>query len=356
MTITLSDTTPPTVTAFTVPATATTTHRAHLAFTATDNVAVTGYLVNESATTPSAAPLAGRNGPDFVTFTTAGTKTLYAWAKDAAGNVSASKSAAVTITLSDTFTIWPSTATPAVVADPETGTGELGVKFTADSSGYITGIRFYKASTNTGTHVGNLWTSTGSLLATATFTNETATAGKGQLSPPRWPSQPTPSTSPRTSHPTSGTTAIDEQIFRRQGVTTAPLTLPDGRGRGPTASTATAPPASSRTPAGNASNYWVDVVFTTTLIVDTTAPTVTAFTIPATATSLTVPITTLPPRTTLPSPATWSTNPQRLPRRLLLAGRQRPRPRTPSPRRAARRSTPGRKMPPGTCPRARVPR
>ena len=48
------------------------------------------------------------------------------------------------------------------------------MKFRSDTAGYITGIRFYKASTNTGTHVGNLWTSTGTRLATATFTNETA--------------------------------------------------------------------------------------------------------------------------------------------------------------------------------------
>ena len=41
-------------------------------------------------------------------------------------------------------------------------------------AGTITGIRFYKATTNTGTHVGSLWTSTGTLLASATFTSETA--------------------------------------------------------------------------------------------------------------------------------------------------------------------------------------
>ncbi|HAM49920.1 MAG TPA: hypothetical protein DCP92_04215 [Nitrospiraceae bacterium] len=33
----------------------------------------------------------------------------------------------------------------------------------------MTGIRFYKASTNTGTHMGNLWTSEGTLIATAIF-------------------------------------------------------------------------------------------------------------------------------------------------------------------------------------------
>ena len=51
---------------------------------------------------------------------------------------------------------------------------EVGVKFTSDVAGTITGIRFYKGVGNTGTHVGHLWTSTGTLLATATFTGETA--------------------------------------------------------------------------------------------------------------------------------------------------------------------------------------
>lgn len=41
-------------------------------------------------------------------------------------------------------------------------------------SGSITGIRFYKAAANTGSHVANLWSSSGKRLATAIFTNETA--------------------------------------------------------------------------------------------------------------------------------------------------------------------------------------
>ena len=46
--------------------------------------------------------------------------------------------------------------------------------FKSDSSGTIAGIRFYKAATNTGAHVGALYTSTGTLLASATFSRETA--------------------------------------------------------------------------------------------------------------------------------------------------------------------------------------
>src|SRR6185312_7764248 len=48
-------------------------------------------------------------------------------------------------------------------------------KFRSDVAGYITGIRFDKGAGNTGTHVGYLWSGTGTLLASATFTGETAT-------------------------------------------------------------------------------------------------------------------------------------------------------------------------------------
>ena len=51
---------------------------------------------------------------------------------------------------------------------------ELGVKFRSDVAGTITGIRFYKAAANTGTHIANLWSNTGANLATATFSGESA--------------------------------------------------------------------------------------------------------------------------------------------------------------------------------------
>ena len=38
----------------------------------------------------------------------------------------------------------------------------------------MTGIRFYKGTGTTGTHTGTLWSSTGTNLATATFTGESA--------------------------------------------------------------------------------------------------------------------------------------------------------------------------------------
>src|SRR5262249_40783242 len=69
-------------------------------------------------------------------------------------------------------TLWPSSASPAVASANDSGAVELGVKFRSDINGVITGVRFYKGVANTGTHIGNLWTLNGTLLATVTFTGE----------------------------------------------------------------------------------------------------------------------------------------------------------------------------------------
>jgi Domain of unknown function (DUF4082)/Domain of unknown function (DUF4091)/Abnormal spindle-like microcephaly-assoc'd, ASPM-SPD-2-Hydin/Immunoglobulin I-set domain len=71
-------------------------------------------------------------------------------------------------------TIWPSTTVPAAIDNGASGALELGVSFKSDVSGTITGIRFYKSSANTGTHVGRLWGPNGALLASVTFAGETA--------------------------------------------------------------------------------------------------------------------------------------------------------------------------------------
>jgi hypothetical protein len=95
-----SDTTPPTVSGFTVPATSTSLIVSVTTFVATDNMAVTGLMVTESATKPLATATGwSATAPTSYTAASGGTKTLYAWAKDAAGNVSNSRSASVTITV-----------------------------------------------------------------------------------------------------------------------------------------------------------------------------------------------------------------------------------------------------------------
>ena len=72
------------------------------------------------------------------------------------------------------ISLWDDATIPSRLTDPDTNTVELGVKFQSDVDGFISGIRFYKSPTNTGEHVGSLWSSDGTLLAQATFTNETA--------------------------------------------------------------------------------------------------------------------------------------------------------------------------------------
>jgi hypothetical protein len=72
-------------------------------------------------------------------------------------------------------TIWSASAAPVNPAENDPGAVEVGVKIRSDVNGFITGVRFYKGTANTGTHIANLWTTSGTRLATATFTNETAT-------------------------------------------------------------------------------------------------------------------------------------------------------------------------------------
>jgi methionine-rich copper-binding protein CopC len=70
--------------------------------------------------------------------------------------------------------IWPDSALPSITTANDTNSVEVGVVFTPSVNGTITGIRFYKGTGNTGTHIGSLWTSSGTLLGSVTFTGESA--------------------------------------------------------------------------------------------------------------------------------------------------------------------------------------
>ena len=192
--------------------------------------------------------------------------------KDLAGNALASNynwSFTTAAGPSCPCSLWAPTATPQILAEPDTTAYELGVRFKSDVAGFITGIRFYKGSGNTGTHVGHLWTSTGTLLASATFTSETAT-GWQQVS------FATPvAISANTAYVASYTDPVGRFSLNRPYFTSAydsaPLhALADGDG-GPNGvyKDGTGFP----TEGSQASNYWVDVVFATSAA-DTTPPTV----------------------------------------------------------------------------------
>ena len=109
-----SDTTVPTITTFNMPATSTSLTVPISKFTATDNVKVTGYLVKTTSSKPLATSTKWRaTKPTSYKFGTGGTKTLYAWVKDAAGNISARRKDTVTITLPLTAASQSTTATAA---------------------------------------------------------------------------------------------------------------------------------------------------------------------------------------------------------------------------------------------------
>jgi hypothetical protein len=225
-------------------------------------------------------PAAALSGATAYTATISG-------ARDTFGNTMAGTTtwsfttASVPVPTIEGATLFAPTATPANVSASDTSSTELGVKFQADYNGYITGIRFFKGAVNTGTHVGHLWTSTGTLLASATFINETAT-GWQQVNF----SAPVPIT--------AGTTYVASYLAPNGGYASNAAYFTTGVNSGALhapASTATAGNGVYRYGTGqfpnssyNATNYWVDPVYST--VIDTTAPTVTAKTPAAGATGL----------------------------------------------------------------------
>jgi|tagenome__1003787_1003787.scaffolds.fasta_scaffold20985964_2 hypothetical protein len=159
-------------------------------------------------------------------------------------------------------TIWGSSATPSTPDEADAQSVELGVKFRADMNGQIRGIRFYKASANTGTHVGSLWTASGTKLASATFSSETATGWQQVLF------QSPVSITAGTVYVASyfapvGHYAGDGGFFAASGMDNPPLhALQDGASGGNGLYRYT---SSSAFPNNtfNSENYWVDVVFAT---------------------------------------------------------------------------------------------
>ena len=143
----------------------------------------------------------------------------------------------------------------------DTNPVELGVKFETSTAGQILGILFYKGPDNTGTHTVNLWTSTGTLLATATSAMETASG---------WqtvnfvaPVTLTADTIYVASYHTDGFYSADSNYFATS-VVSGVLTAPSSAGSGGNGVYVYGTGSSCPTNTFNATNYWVDVIFTTT--------------------------------------------------------------------------------------------
>ena len=136
------------------------------------------------------------------------------------------------------------------------------MKFVPSQAGQITGIRFYKGPQNLGTHVGNLWNSTGTqLLGTATFANETA-SGWQQVNFTNPVSVTAGTTYVASYFAPQAKYSVNENYFN-SAYTSGPLTAAatgtsGGNGLYRYTGTSAFPNATFA-----ASNYWVDVVFQT---------------------------------------------------------------------------------------------
>ena len=190
----------------------------------------------------------------------AGQVTIKSRATDDSGNIE-TPSAGVTVTVGAQTcpcSLFGTAATPASISS-DTSALELGVKFRSDVAGTVTGARFYKGSGNTGTHVANLWSSSGALLATATFSNETASGWQSVSF--ATPVQIQANTVYVISyHTNTGNYGQDAGYFN-SGWDNSPLHAPSTSTSGGNGVYAYGSSSTFPNNTFNASNYWVDVVF-----------------------------------------------------------------------------------------------
>ena len=150
---------------------------------------------------------------------------------------------------------------------------ELGMKFQSTIPGSITGFRYYKGPGVTGVHTGHLWTSTGTLLASQIFTNETTSGWQSVTL--AVPVAIAPNTTYIVSYFTASGDFTREDPFFTQAIVNGFLRgLANGEdgGNGVYAysSSSTFPTNTS-----GSSSYFADVIFTST---DATAPQVVSVT------------------------------------------------------------------------------
>lgn len=157
--------------------------------------------------------------------------------------------------------LWPPGTVPGIVDAGDGGAVELGVQFTSSTAGSITGVKFYKSPNNTGTHIGNLWSGSGSLLASATFTNESASGWQTVTFAQPVAIQPN-TTYVASYHTTAGHYSDDGNYFAAAH-SAPPLQVPVNGG------VYVYGGSSFPNQTWNASNYWVDVI----LQYSSTAPT-----------------------------------------------------------------------------------
>ncbi len=238
--------------------TATDSWTSYLTWTApTDNVAVTGYRIYRDGVQVGTSAQA--NYSDLGS--AAGNEYDYTVvAVDAAANTSG-QSSPLGITLPD-LTIWIDADIPGSRNDTDASAIELGFKFRPKVNGTITGVRFWKSTQDTGTHIGNLWTTGGTNLASATFVSESATGW--QTVQFATPVNVTANTVYVASyHSDVGHYSSDANYFASAGFDNGYIEAVQSGVSGGNNGVFTYSAGSTfpTTASGNSSNYWVDVTF-----------------------------------------------------------------------------------------------
>ncbi len=199
--------------------------------------------------------------------------TIRSRATDDSGNIETPTSSA-SIAVACPCSLWgPNTSVPAAKVDSGDPTPvEVGVKFRSDSFGTVSGMRFYKAAANTGTHVGSLWTAGGQRLAQATFTGETASGWQTVTFSSPVEVQPD-TTYVASYHAPSGHYSATAEYFYRApapgpnggaDIDSPPLHAVQNVGGATNGLFSYSPTSTFPVNSYAASNYWVDVIFTPT--------------------------------------------------------------------------------------------
>ncbi|WP_169336219.1 Ig-like domain-containing protein [Pontibacter roseus] len=232
------------------------------------------------------------NGSDGWSYTwtevKAGAYELTAVATDDGGATTTSAAITVSVTAVCPCTVFQPNDAPTGNLNNDNSALQLGMKFRSSVNGFVTGVRFYKQSGNTGTHTGQLYSSSGALLASVVFQDETASGWQQAAF-----SSPVAVTAGTTYvisyHSSAGTYSATSNGFG-QAILNEPLSGLQNGTDGPNGVFRyTSSPAFPNESFG-AANYWVDAVFNTTAAPGNQTPTV-ALTSPAAGATFTAPAT-----------------------------------------------------------------
>jgi hypothetical protein len=232
-----------------------------------------------------------------------GAATIKVRAIDDSVNIGAVVSRAVTVGEPQCpCTVFPDTATPSILNSGDPSALELGAKFRTTKAANAVGVRFYKSTANIGTHLGRIWSSTGTLLASGTFSNETASG---------WQTLTFANPIPLAANTTyvvsyyapSGGYSADSGYFAAQGAGLPPVQELQSNTSGGNGVYRYGAGGGFPSQSYNDTNYWVDPIVDTAAA-STTPPTVTSTSPTANATGVAL---TSPVKATFSAPIDTST-------------------------------------------------